>query len=482
VAGAAQRGHRGYRTINPDADMPLDLQSTDDARRARRALGTLAWVPLALGAVWVGTELAQQRLWAAIGEDGLTRDSVGRWLQLVNRTHLAASVAATITLIVSCARLRLRPHWLAASVAGAFGLVLLHSVLVQVHLFDQDFEGVRDLRWAGRIASVLAWTSLGTALLLAGPRRPLDRALAGVAIAVPIGLALLYTAMDRQSINSQWLADNPMVWWSIYAAITFTQMGALFALARRASAAAPQPTAGDEWRAAARGLHLFASAILARVVIVFCVVMLLILATMSRSLGLLKLTLVALPLASVAAGAVAAAGMAGYAHLPYLENVRRAARLVFVLVCAGLVLDGVALHAALTAVLGDPGRFFELDRDLMRHIELGSQLAGFTAVIALLLAMRATAAHIARPEMGVTASALLPPVILVVGGGIALRHHAATGSLERDLGAILLMLAAIANLVVLLAFAKAAHRLSAAMGDSAVPSPARASYREPRSG
>lgn len=459
--------------------MSLVLDTTDDSRRARRALGTVTWVAVALGALWLISGLLRRRLWS-LSETDLDLERAMRWAGLLHGLDVVAVLAAAVIAAVVLARLQLRPRWLPASAAAAFVVLILHDVLIQVANAGQRLDVREDLGWIQVVAQGLAWGLLAATLCVAGPRRPLDRALAVLATAIPIGFQLLYAAFDLGTISLAWFADRPMTWWVLQGILISAWMGGLALLARRAAAAVPEPTAEDEWRAAGRGLHLFASAVVARVVIVFCFVLLLVLAHVSRSIGLVKLTWVALPLASVATAAVAVAGMASFAHLPYLQGVRRAARAVFVVLVAALLADAVALHAAVAVQAGEGSAFGSqrgFDPDLLRQIGLAAQLASLAAAVMLLLALRATASHIARPELASRATALIGPVLVIAGGGIALRHYAGAGALERDLGLLLLLLGAITSIVVILAFAKVTHRVAAAMAESPVPSPARARYR-----
>lgn len=461
--------------------MRFHLETTDDARRARRALGTLAWVPLALAFVWVGTELAYERLWAAERDGSLDSDRLLWWQQFLGMAF-GACVAVAITAIgLVTARLPLRPRFLPALTATAFGLLLAKELATDVALAALAFDTFEQLQSVMRFLHPLAWVLLAATLYAAGPRGPRDLSLAAAAAVVPVGLQLLYWLSGPGNTLPDWLAPVAAVWVVVHGILTFAQMGALAMLARRAATTLPTPIVEDDWQTAATGLHRFASAVVARVAIVTTFALLVTLAAMSRSLGMSKLFLLLMSIGSLASSAVAAAGMAGFAHLPQLESVRRGARAVFVLLVASVLADALSVQVALHFVFGDIS-VLDIDPELFRQAEMAAQLAALAAALLILVGLRNTAGHIGRPELGARATSLIAPVLVLLGGSIAFREWAMTADIGRDIAAILTLVATVGSLVITLAFAKLTHRVAGAMSDTSPPSPARASYRESRSG
>ena len=225
------------------------------------------------------------------------------------------------------------------------------------------------------------------------------------------------------------------------------------------------PTGGDQvesWRESALGARMVGGAMLAKLIIAFSLVLLVLVAVLLRSPGLLIAIVVATPACALVASLAVLLGIYRFRRFPGGEAVRAAASVAFALFCVVTLAEVFSMVRVLQLVLAKSGS--PADTSAVAVLELATQGVAMAAYLFLMTGFARAARGIADSRSADRFGRLMVPLGVLLGLGLLLRivmMATSPGSIAPLL--LLWFPLAIAALIVIVRVAFAARGLGQSM-------------------
>jgi hypothetical protein len=284
-----------------------------------------------------------------------------------------------------------------------------------------------------------------TTRAIRAPLQSILFALVGVWLAWDLGFSLYRMAGHGLAMDS----GSPWAMLLVQLGIWVAGLGLLAYMAARlaqtlngySNAAVPDTAIGagilasPVWDETAAGLELYGSGLKWRVGVAITGYAVLMMAMLSRSTELMKLTIWLLPVATIATSLVMLAGIRRYAQQPDDSPGRTAATLALVFMLCGVLIDVYGFVSIIQAIGVNTDDWSAIGRareaaERADALSVWGMGVGFTSLLVLLLSLSQVAEHIGRGDLSKRAGGLAAVLALVSVIAVGFRLYAPGARIE----------------------------------------------------